>query len=58
MYTAFGLQKKTRVLFEPVLHTKTLNVWLCLPIFVVYGRKAVQRATRKTVSMIFSFLLK
>ena len=41
MYVPFGLQK-TRVLFKPFLHTRPLNVSLCLPIFDVYNKKAVQ----------------
>ena len=56
MYTAFGLQKPG-VLFKSFLHSRPLNLWLCLPIFDAYSRKAVQGGSRKTTPTNF-FILK
>ena len=39
----------------PFSNTRPLNFWLCLLLFDVYSRKALQRASSKTTPTIFFF---
>ena len=57
MSEAFWLQE-TKGSVKLFLHTRPMNFWLCLPIFDVYGRKAVQGASREITQFIFVFLAK